>query len=72
MTRVQIRFRLETPLTESQLASLAATHKVYGILMAKPDPSLDALVVEYDATRLAPKEVEAVMRRAGIPVGVKA
>jgi len=69
MTRVQVRFALRQPLNQRQLQALTGTHKLYGILLAKPQPSLDSIVIEYDATRLNGKEVEAAMRRAGIPVG---
>jgi allophanate hydrolase subunit 1 len=31
-------------------------------------PSLDRLLVEYDASRLSEKDVEAVLQRFGLPV----
>jgi allophanate hydrolase subunit 1 len=34
-------------------------------------PTLDSITVEYDATRLNPLEVEAVLRKAGIPAQIK-
>lgn len=67
MTRVQIRFRLQKPLDESALTAIATAHAKYGIQKIKVADSLDALTVEYDATRLRPAEVEAALASAGIP-----
>jgi hypothetical protein len=68
MTKVQIRFRIERPLDDGMLQSIAAAHAVYGIHRVKLDPSMDILTVEYDATRLSPAEVEAALAGAGIAV----
>ena len=68
MTKVLIRFRLQSPLTETQLARLANARSVYGVLNFHLDDN--TLAVEYDATRLRPEEVAAVLHRAGIPVVV--
>jgi hypothetical protein len=68
MTKVQIRFRLQKPLDESALTAIAKAHTIYGIEKIKVADSLDALTVEYDATRLRPAEVEAALAGAGIPV----
>ena len=68
MTKVQIRFRLRKPLDVTALAAIATVHAKYGILKIKVADSLDALAVEYDATRLRPAEVEAALAGAGIAV----
>lgn len=68
MTKVDIRFKLQSPLTAAQLARLAETRGVYGILEMTLDEAAGALHVEYDASRLNPQEVEGVLRRAGLPV----
>jgi len=68
MTRVQIHFRLQRPLDELLLTRLSDTYVRYGIQQLKVDPSLDGLMVEYDATRLRPAEVEATLARCGIAV----
>jgi len=68
MTKVQIRFRLQRPLDEPALAAIAAVHAKYGIRNISVADSLDALTVEYDATRLRPAEVEAALAGAGIAV----
>jgi len=68
MTKVQTRFRLEKPLDDSSLNSLAAANAIYGIHRLKLAPAMDELMVEYDATRLRPAEVENALALAGIPV----
>lgn len=68
MTKVQIRFRLQKPLDDSMLAGLSDATVLYGIQKIKVDPALDGLMVEYDATRLRPAEVESALAGAGIPV----
>jgi hypothetical protein len=68
MTKVQIRFRLQKPLDDAMLQHLSDTSALYGIQRIKVDPSLDGLMVEYDATRLRPAEVESALAIAGIPV----
>ena len=68
MTKVQIRFRLQRPLDEPALTAIATVHTRYGIQKIRVADSLDALTVEYDATRLRPAEVEAALAGAGIAV----
>jgi hypothetical protein len=68
MTKVQVRFRLQKPLDDSMLAHISNASAIYGIQKLKVAPSLDALMVEYDASRLRPAEVEAALAGAGIPV----
>ena len=50
------------------LAHISNASAIYGIQKLKVEPSLDALMVEYDASRLRPAEVEAALAGAGIPV----
>jgi len=66
MTRVQIRFRLRQPLNDEMLARLSDAHAIYGIQRVKVAADLEHLMVEYDATRLRPAEVEAALAGAGI------
>ncbi len=68
MTKVMIRFRLQSPLAARQLARLADARSLYGILDLQVDEPGCGLAVEYDASRLRPEEVAAVLHRAGIPV----
>jgi hypothetical protein len=68
MTKVQIRFRLQKPLDESALTAIATVNAKYGIQKIKVADSLESLMVEYDAARLRPAEVEAALAGAGISV----
>src|SRR5438034_11057937 len=68
VTKIQTRFRLQRPLGDASLNSLAAAHAIYGIYKLKLSPALDELFVEYDATRLRPAEVESALAAAGIPI----
>jgi allophanate hydrolase subunit 1 len=49
------------------LAKLAQTHTLYGIQRVSVSAA-DTLMVEYDASRLRPAEVEAALAAAGIPL----
>jgi hypothetical protein len=68
MTKVLIRFELQSPLTDAQLSQLADLRGVYGVLHCEFDQNSSAVAVEYDATRLRPAEVGGLLRRHGIPV----
>ena len=68
MTKVQMRFRLQKPLDDSSLNGLAAANAIYGIHRLKLSPAMDELLVEYDATRLRPAEVESALSTVGIPI----
>ena len=68
MTKVQIRFRLQKPLDDAMLERLSNTTALYGIQKIKVDPAMEGLLVEYDATRLRPAEVESALAGAGIAV----
>jgi hypothetical protein len=68
MTKVQLQFKLGKPLDAQTMSRLSDTSSLYGILGLKPAPELDALTVEFDATRLREKDVKAVLARAGIQV----
>jgi hypothetical protein len=68
MTRVQMHFRLTRPLDDAMMMRLSNESTLYGIQQVKLNPSLDGLMVEYDATRLFPAEVERALAGAGIPV----
>ena len=61
-----MHFRLRQPLDDASLAKLSDTSAVYGIQKIKL--GADSLMVEYDATRMRPPEVEAALTRAGIAV----
>ncbi|MGD0499322.1 MAG: hypothetical protein ABSC23_12895 [Bryobacteraceae bacterium] len=72
MTKVQLRFRLARPLEAALWPRLADVHALYGIKAVTVAPAMDSILVEYDATRLRPAEVESALARAGIPLAAEA
>jgi hypothetical protein len=68
MTKVQLQYELERPLTDEDAIGVADAHSWYGILRVQPAPALDHLSVEYDASRLTEKDVEAVLHRFRLPI----
>jgi hypothetical protein len=68
MTKVQIRFRLARPIDIVLMARISEAHSRYGIFKVEVAPSRDAIMVEYDATRLRPAEVESALAAAGVPI----
>lgn len=61
-----MHFRLRQPLDDTAMEKLSDTTAIYGIQKLKLGAGLDTLMVEYDATRMRPPEVEAALARAGI------
>ena len=68
MTKVQIRLPLQKPLDDTVLTRLSATNTLYGIQKLRVAPTLDAVEVEYDATRLKAADVVNALSVAGVPV----
>lgn len=68
MTKVQLAYDLLRPLDDNALEQISRVHGVYGIERVVIAPSLDKLTVEYDASRLTPREVENVLHRVGVPI----
>jgi hypothetical protein len=68
MTKVTLHYNLERPLTEPELDNVANVHSTYGIARVQLSPSLDKLTVDYDASRLMKKDVEAVLAKHGLPI----
>ena len=68
MTKVQLEYDLVRPLTDADASGLADVHSWYGILRVQLAPTLDKLAVEYDASRLSEKDVEAVLHRFRLPI----
>ena len=66
MTKVQLPFSLAAPLDEAALNRLAEVYEIYGILRVNVEP--EKLTVEYDATRMTPKDVEAALAKVGVPL----
>jgi hypothetical protein len=67
MTKVQLEFGLTRPLNELLLDRISHAHSYYGLHRLTVAPSADRLVVEYDASRLTPDQVQAALHRSGIP-----
>lgn len=70
MTKVTLHYDLLRPLAGEELDNIANIHSTYGIVRLQAAPSLDSLTVDYDASRLMKKDVEAVLHRFGMPIRV--
>jgi hypothetical protein len=70
MTKVQLEYDLLRPVDERLMEQIARAHGIYGILRISLAASLSRLMVEYDASRLSPLEVETALHQMGIPVVV--
>ena len=68
VTKVDLRYPLVRPLEENDAQAIADVHSYYGIMRVRPAPGLDHVIVEYDASRLSEKDLEAVLQRYGIPI----
>ena len=68
MTKVQKQFRLQRPLDDQLMETLADANSIYGIERIRILPSREDLLVEYDASRLRAPEVESALQHFGIPV----
>ena len=66
MTKVQIHLGLQRPLDDETMKRIRDANSIYGIEQIKVLPSLTELMVEYDATRLKPAEVELALAHSGI------
>lgn len=71
MTKVQAQFELERTLQDSDAEAVGNAHSYYGIMRVLVAPSLDRITVDYDATRLCEKELQAALIRVGVPVKQK-
>jgi hypothetical protein len=68
MTKVQVPFKLSRPLDDADLRQIARVHAVFGMLAIRVLPSGDELLVEYDASRLSPPEVQGTLAAHGLPL----
>jgi hypothetical protein len=68
VTKVQLNYDLLRPLTDDDSKAISDVHSWYGMTRVKVAPTLDKIQVEYDASRLSEKDVEAVLLRFRIPV----
>jgi hypothetical protein len=68
MTKVTLHYDLSRQLGDQDLENIARVHAAYGIARVRVAPSLDKITVDYDASRLTRRDVEAILSRHGIPV----
>ena len=68
MTKVTLHCGLTRPLGDEDLQNISNVHSTYGIVRVQVAPALDKLTVVYDASRLMKKDVEAELRRHGLPI----
>jgi len=68
MTKVDLTFKLSRILSDDDLKQIARLHAVYGMILIRLAATGDQLFVEYDASRLTPKEVRGTLAQYGIAV----
>jgi len=68
VTKIDIHYDLVRPLTDDDAGKIADVHSWYGIDRVRVAPDLKSIDVEYDASRMVEKDVEAVLHRFGIPI----
>ena len=68
MTKVTLHYDFTRPLTDEDFDNIASVHSTYGMSHVRVSPSLDKLIVDYDASRLMKTDVEAVLTRHGLPI----
>lgn len=68
MTKIQLQYALIRPLSDADAHAVSNAHAYYGIQRIQVDPSLKAIAVEYDASRLSEKDVEHALLQYGVPI----
>lgn len=68
MTKVTLSYDLTRPLGDQDFDNIAEVHATYGMARVQVTPSLDKIIVDYDASRLMKTDVEAVLANHGIPI----
>jgi hypothetical protein len=68
MTKVTLHYDLLRPLGDADLEQVDNVRGTYGIARVQVSPSRDRLTVDYDASRLMKQDVEAELRRHGLPL----
>ncbi len=66
MTLMDIAFRYDQPPGETELRALREIREVYGIWGLAFDEANRIVRVEYDASRLGPHDLAALLRNAGL------
>lgn len=68
VTKIELHYELVRPLSDDDAKGVADVHSWYGIVRVRVAPDVRSVDVEYDASRLTEKDVEAVLLRFGIPI----
>ena len=68
MTKVQLQYDLERPLTDQDAKGISDVHGFYGFQRVQVAPTLDKITVEWDASRLTERDVEAALLRYNVPI----
>jgi hypothetical protein len=66
MTFLEVVFNYEPPFGEHELTALNSVRDVYGIRLVRFNQERNAVIVEYDASRLTKSDIEFMLRNAGI------
>lgn len=70
MTKVTLHYDLDRPLNDDDCQQIAALHGTYGMVRVQLAPTLNKITVDYDASRLMKKDVEAELARHGVPIRI--
>lgn len=69
MTKIDLHYQLTQKLDDEKLMQgVNRAHGKYGMVYVRPTADLEALDVQYDASRLNALEVEDWLKRCGLPV----
>jgi len=68
MTKIQLEYKLLRRLTDADAKAISDVHGYYGFYHVKPAQTLDKITVDYDASRLSEKDVEAALVGFGVPI----
>lgn len=68
MSKVTLHFKLLAPLDEAMSKAIARAGGVFGLELVRLNPSMDGLLVDYDASRLDMAGVEAALLTLGLPI----
>jgi hypothetical protein len=68
MTKITRQFDLVRPVDDSDADAVAKANSVYGIVRLSIARTLDNVTVDYDASRLSEKDVEASLIGVGLPI----
>ena len=65
---MDLRYRYQAPLSETQIRALARVRDVYGIRALRIDEAANQIAIEYDATRLDAARVSGLLRGCAVAV----